>query len=101
MWKQAQAAEALIPADRLAFYDYYVLTGIAINRDGNRMLLAGVGRHRGARESRRQGARRTSDVKEALAAIAEIKRMERAAEYGKWRTGIAANGWWGSTRPAR
>ena len=48
------------------------------------MLLAGVGRHRGARESRRQGARRTSDVKEALAAIAEIKRMERAAEYGKW-----------------
>ena len=82
VWNQAKAAEALIPKDRLAFYDYYVLTGIAMNRDGNRMLWL-VSDAIGAAKAGDK-ARAHQDVKQALAAIAEIKQMERAGEYGKW-----------------
>ena len=82
VWNQAKAAEALIPKDRLAFYDYYVLTGIAMNREGNRMLWLVSDAIRAAKAGDKALAHR--DVKQALAAIAEIKQMERASEYGKW-----------------
>jgi len=83
VWQQAKTAEALIPADRKTFYDYYVLGGITFNRNGNRMLwlvsdaIAAV--------NAGDKAKAHQDVKEALAQIAEMKAMERGAEYGKWR----------------
>jgi hypothetical protein len=83
VWNEAKAAEAAVPADRRPFYEAYVLTEIAINRDGNRMLWLTSD----AIKSEKSGdkARAHQDVKEALARIAEIKQMEKGAEYGKWR----------------
>lgn len=83
VWEEAKAAEALVPKERLAFYDYYVLTGIAMNRDGNRMLLAMARAIAAARAGDK--AKAHGHAAEALAAIAEIKQRERGAEYGKWR----------------
>jgi len=83
VWKAAKAAQALIPKDRLAFYDYYVLTGIAMNRDGNRMLWLVSDAIKSVQAGDK--ARAHGDVKQALAAIADIKQMERADEYGQWR----------------
>ncbi|HWY63793.1 MAG TPA: glycosyl hydrolase 115 family protein, partial [Rhizomicrobium sp.] len=83
VWNAAKAAEALIPKDRLAFYDYYVLTGIAMNRDGNRMLWLVSDAIQAAQAGDKARAHR--DAKQALAAIADIKQRERADEYGKWR----------------
>ncbi|HEU0096402.1 MAG TPA: glycosyl hydrolase 115 family protein [Rhizomicrobium sp.] len=83
VWKDAKAAEALIPKDRLAYYDAYVLGGIAMNRDGNRMLWLVADAIRNANAGDK--AKAHQEVKEALAAIAEIKQVERAAEYGKWK----------------
>lgn len=83
VWNEAKAAEALVPADRRPFYGAYVLTGIAINRDGNRLLWLTSD----AIKSEKAGdkARAHRDVNEALAQIADIKQMEKRAEYGKWR----------------
>ncbi len=83
VWNAAKAAEALIPKDRLAFYDYYVLNEIAVNRDGNRMLWLVSDAIKSAQAGDK--VRAHADVKQALAAIAHIKQMERAAEYGKWK----------------
>jgi hypothetical protein len=83
VWQEAKAAEALMPAERRSFYEAYVLTAIAFNRDGNRLLWLVSD----AIESAQSGdkARAHRDVKEALDQIAHIKRMEKGAEYGKWR----------------
>jgi hypothetical protein len=83
VWTAAKVAQALIPKDRLAFYNYYVLTGIAMNRDGNRILWLVSDAIKAAQAGDK--ARAHGDVKQALAAIADIKQMERADEYGKWR----------------
>src|SRR5262249_15935422 len=83
LWSQAKAAEALIPAERKAFYDYYVLGGITFNRNGNRMLWLVSDAIRAAKAGDK--AKAHQDVKEALAQIAGMKAVERAAEYGKWR----------------
>ncbi len=83
VWTQAKAAQALVPADRRAFYDAYVLTSIAMNRDGNRMLWLVSDAIKSVQSGDKARAHR--DVKEALAALADIKQMERANEYGKWR----------------
>jgi hypothetical protein len=83
VWQEAKAAEALMPAERRPFYEAYVLTAIAFNRDGNRLLWLVSD----AIESAQSGdkARAHRDVKEALDQIAHIKQMEKGAEYGKWR----------------
>jgi len=83
VWQEAKAAEALIPAERKAFYEAYVLTQIVFNRDGNRMLWLVSDALRAMKAGDKTKAHQ--DVKEALAQIAEMKRMERGAEYGKWR----------------
>ena len=82
VWKQAQDARALIPKERLDYYDYYVLTGIAMNRDGNRMLLSMVRAIAAAQKGDKAEAHKQANI--ALAALAEIKAREKAAEYGKW-----------------
>jgi hypothetical protein len=83
VWNAAKAAEALIPKDRLAYYDAYVLGGITMNRNGNRMLWLVADAIRNAHAGDK--AKAHQEVKEALAAIAEIKQVERAGEYGKWK----------------
>jgi hypothetical protein len=83
VWKDAKAAEALIPKDRLAYYDAYVLGAITMNRNGNRMLWLVADAIRNARAGDK--AKAHAEVKAALAEIAGIKQVERAAEYGKWQ----------------
>jgi hypothetical protein len=83
VWQEAKAAEALVPAARRLFYEAYVLTGIAFNRDGNRLLWLVSDAIQSARGGDKALAHR--DVKEALNQIAHIKEMEKGAEYGKWR----------------
>ncbi|HEY4077229.1 MAG TPA: glycosyl hydrolase 115 family protein [Rhizomicrobium sp.] len=83
VWNAAKAAEVQVPKARLPFYDAYVLTGIAINRDGNRMLWLVADAIQKTQHGDKAGAHK--DVKDAQSAIAHIKQMERAAEYGKWQ----------------
>src|SRR5262249_1620088 len=83
VWQEAKAAEALVPADRKSYYDYYVLNAITFNRNGNRMLWLVSDALRALKAG--DEAKAHQDVKEALAQVAEMKRMEKAAEYGKWR----------------
>jgi hypothetical protein len=81
--QQAKAAQSLVSKDRQAYYNAYVLNSIAMNRDGNRMLWLTADAIKNAQAGDK--AKAHQDVKEALAAIADIKQMERAAEYGKWK----------------
>jgi len=81
--QQAKATQALVPKDRQAYYNAYVLNSIAMNRDGNRMLWLTADAIKSVQAGDKAKAHR--EVKEALAAIADIKRMEKSAEYGKWR----------------
>jgi len=83
VWNEAKAAEASVPAARRPFYEAYLLTEIAINRDGNRMLWLTSDAIKSAKAGDK--AKAHQDIKEALARIAEIKTMEKGAEYGKWR----------------
>jgi hypothetical protein len=83
VWAAAKAAEADVPAERRAFYDYYVLGSITFNRNGNRMLFLVSDALRAVKAGDRTRAHR--DVKEALAQLAEMKQLETRAEYGKWR----------------
>jgi len=83
VWKQAEAAEPLVAADRRLFYQAGVLTMIAINRESNRMLLAlsqaVVALHNG------DHATAAAKTNEALQAIDAIQMSESKAEYGKWK----------------
>jgi hypothetical protein len=86
VWRDAVKAEALVDPARKPFYDYAVLTMIAINRDSNHILLQISKAVRDA-----QGGDKAKAKKEALATMAdfdEIKRLEKQAEYGKWKH------WW-------
>jgi hypothetical protein len=82
VWNEAKAAEASVPVERKPFYEAYVLTEIAINRDGNRMLWLTSDALKSVKDGDK--AKAHQDIKEALAAVADIKRMEKGAEYGKW-----------------
>ena len=83
VWNEAKAAEASVPAERRPFYEAYVLTEIAINRDGNRMLWLTSDAIKSVKDGDK--AKAHQDIKEALASMADIKQMEKGAEYGKWR----------------
>ncbi|HEX4038136.1 MAG TPA: glycosyl hydrolase 115 family protein [Acidobacteriaceae bacterium] len=83
VWKQAVAAEALIPADRKDFYQESVLTMVTINRESNRMLLdiskSIIDAQKGNLPQAQQEA---SDARQA---VGEVRRAQAAAEYGKWK----------------
>jgi hypothetical protein len=86
VWRDAVKAEALVDPARKPFYDYAVLTMIAINRDSNHILLQVSKAVRDA-----QGGDKAKAKKEVLATMAdfdEIKRLQKQAEYGKWKH------WW-------
>ncbi len=83
LWEHARAAARLVPSERRNFYQAHVLTGIAINRSSNVMLL-NVAR---AIEARRSGdvVKARDFIAKALRAIDDIRTAETAAEYGPWK----------------
>jgi hypothetical protein len=86
VWKDALAAEPLVSPERKDFYDYGVLTMIAINRDSNHILMQ-VSR---AMEDLKRGDKASAkkDAQATEADFAEIKKLEQQSEYGKWKH------WW-------
>jgi hypothetical protein len=83
VWDEARAAEALVAPDRRQFYGAEVLTGIAINRQSNRMLLALAKSIHDAQNGDAVQARQEAQT--ALQALDDIRQMQASAEYGKWK----------------
>jgi hypothetical protein len=83
VWKDALAAESSVAPDRRPYYEYEVLTMVAINRDSNRILCLVANAVQDARHGDKAKARHEAD--EALAAFDEIHRYEAKSEYGKWK----------------
>jgi hypothetical protein len=83
VWNQAVAIQPLIPAARRPFFDAQVLAMIQINRESNRMLQLVSGAIQNAQKGSTAEAHRQLNA--ALAALAQIKKAETAAEYGKWK----------------
>jgi hypothetical protein len=82
LWQQAKAAEALVAPDRRAYYDYAVLTMIAINRDSNDILLKVSQAVRAVRAGRTAEAKQLAQA--TFVDFAEIKAYEQKSAYGKW-----------------
>jgi Glycosyl hydrolase family 115 len=82
VWADALAARQLVEPSRRDYYQAAVLTMIAINRNGNRMM-EDIGRalQDEAASRRDQAGKETAD---ALEALAETRAAMSAAEYGKW-----------------
>jgi hypothetical protein len=83
LWTRAVEAESLVAPDRRPFYRAHVLAMIAIAKESNR-VLALTGEAVQAASGGNRAAARTA-VERALQAIAEIRKAENAAEYGKWK----------------
>jgi hypothetical protein len=83
VWKEALADEATVPAARKLYYDYAVLTNIAMNRDGNHILYLLSRAVLAAQKGDKAAAKR--DALASLADFAEIRKLESQAEYGKWK----------------
>jgi len=83
VWKEALAAEPLVPAARRAFYSEQVLAMIAINRESNRILFLVSKAIQDAESGDKAGAHQ--EINEALSAFDKIQSAESAAEYGKWK----------------
>lgn len=83
VWRDATAAEPLVAQDRRNYYQFEVLTMIAINRESNRMLLDV------ARSVKDYGAgsndKALAEANEALQALDSIRAAMTAGEYGKWK----------------
>ncbi|MFZ0272132.1 MAG: glycosyl hydrolase 115 family protein [Acidobacteriaceae bacterium] len=82
-WKEALAAEALVPASRRPFYQESVLTMVTINRESNRMLLAIAKSVEDAQKG--DTAQAQKEAADALAAVGQVRQAQAAAEYGKWK----------------
>jgi hypothetical protein len=83
LWRAALAAEPLVAPARRRYYQAEMLTMIAINRDGVRILYR-VGRAvRDYRHGEKAAALR--EVRGTLPLFRQIRHMERLAEYGKWK----------------
>ena len=82
VWQQALAAEKFVDPERRKYFEAEMLTMIAINRDGNRILTL-VSR---AVLDYRAGdkAKARAEALQTLPAFDEIQRLEKEAEYGKW-----------------
>lgn len=83
VWKQAVAAERLIPADRKDFYQESVLTMVTINRQSNRMLLEIAQSILDAEKG--DMAQAQQEAAAALSAVEAVRAAQAAAEYGKWK----------------
>jgi hypothetical protein len=83
VWKAALAAEPLVEPARRRYYRTEMLTMIAINRDGVRILYR-VGRAiRDYRHGEKAAA--LSEVRGTLTQFAQIRHMEQLDEYGRWK----------------
>jgi hypothetical protein len=83
VWHAALAAEPLVAPARRRYYEFEVLTTIAINRDSNRILYRVAAAVRDFRRGDTAGA--LAEAQRTLPAFDEIQRLESADEYGKWR----------------
>ena len=83
VWREALAAEMQVDPERRQYYEAEMLTMIALNRDSNRILYLIAAAIRDLRAG--DVARALIEAQETLPAFDDIQRMERAAEYGKWR----------------
>ncbi|MGH8296621.1 MAG: glycosyl hydrolase 115 family protein, partial [Steroidobacteraceae bacterium] len=83
VWREALAAEPLVSPARRKYYQFEMLTMIAINRDSNRILYLVAEAVRDFRHGNTAAA--LAEAQQTLPAFDDIQRMESAAEYGKWR----------------
>ena len=83
VWDEARAAESVVDPDRRQFYEAEMLTGIAINRQSKRMLLMLAKSIHDAESGDIDQARQEAQT--ALQALDDIRQMQSAAEYGKWK----------------
>jgi hypothetical protein len=83
LWREARAAETGVAPARRKYYEFEVLTSIAINRDSNRILYRVSAAIRDYRHGDTAAA--LAEAKRTLPAFADIQHMESVAEYGKWR----------------
>jgi hypothetical protein len=83
VWKDAMAAEPLIPAARRPFYQASVLTMITINRESNRMLSLISRSIEDAKAGRLAQAQQ--EAAEAKHALDQVHQAQAAAEYGIWK----------------
>jgi hypothetical protein len=83
VWREALAAEARVAPARRKYYEFEVLTSIAINRDSNRILYRVSAAIRDYRHGDTAAA--LAEAKRTLPAFADIQHMESESEYGKWR----------------
>lgn len=82
VWEHANAARSAIAPDRLTYYQAYVLTTIAIEQEGNRMLNLVSQAILDYRDGDVDSARAL--MKRSLESLGKIERIQREAEYGKW-----------------
>jgi hypothetical protein len=83
LWKEAIAAESLVDPARRNYYQAEVLTMIAINREGNRMLLDVAQAIDEARAGQTEKAKER--IADALESLDAVQKAMSAAEYGKWK----------------
>jgi Glycosyl hydrolase family 115 len=83
VWREALAAEGQVDPARRRYYEFEVLTNIAINRDGNRILYHIAAAIHDSRHGDTAAA--LAEAQRTLPAFDEIQRLESADEYGKWR----------------
>jgi hypothetical protein len=83
VWNEAVAAESLVDPARRNYYQAEVLTMIAINREGNRMLLDVAQAIDDANAGQTEKAK--AKIAEALESLDVVQRAMAAAEYGKWK----------------
>jgi len=83
LWTRAVEAQAAVAAERKPFYSAHVLAMIAICKESNRMLGLTADAIQALAGNNRAEAR--TSVTRALQSIAEIRKAESAAEYGKWK----------------
>jgi len=83
LWKRAVETGKLVDPHRREAYAAQVLTIIAVNRESNRMLLAVA--HSIQWSEAGQVREAVLQTRAAEAALGDLSRLERAAEYGKWK----------------
>jgi hypothetical protein len=83
VWKEANDAKSLVPADREQFYDASVLTMITINRESNDMLYLISKAIVDANDGHQTDAER--EAVEAVNDLKQIEAAQKSAEYGQWK----------------
>ncbi len=83
VWKQAAVAEAHVAPERRLYYEFEVLTGIAMNQESNRILHLVSQAVLDYRAGERDKAR--AEASQALKPLDKIRELETRAEYGKWK----------------